>query len=333
MSIIQNFGTWYTLLRDQQYLTFINAFINALCRRAQGPLLVQRPLTQIHQHAVGLPFPRTSTTLTSAETAGRRSTARYRKLFKRGWLSPFLAVSLFMILLVPSHLMAWYFNYRPNTVNQVQAGVVKSASLVTVMLVPAGDARSQGRSLEHQFESSSAMAYVLSLKDAIEKTYPEVRVIVSHRTGEIVQQFQVPTMANTLGIDLVMTVNCYHEQGPKPELYIYQFSYGADFVSRLTELSWYTIDSAYLFSKTTTHAWGMLLADELRADTYKPLFTVQSLYKMPFKPLIGIKVPAIGLEMGIVQDADWAVFVDPIVVSLEQVVRPLIKQRTVVEVL
>ena len=214
----------------------------------------------------------------------------------------------------------------------MQANMAQQAPLVTLMLVPAGDARNQGRSLEHQFESSSSMAYALNLKAAIEKTYPEIRVIISHKAGEIVQQFQIPTMANTVGIDLVMTINCYHEPGPKPELYIYQFSYGADFVSKMTELSWYTIDSAYLFSKSRTHTWALDLIHGLDSAAYKALFTVHGPYRVPFKPLVGIKVPALGLEMSLQQDGDWTVFVDPIVASLDQIVRPLIKQATVLEV-
>ena len=73
--------------------------------------------------------------------------------------------------------------------------MAQQAPLMTVLLVPAGDARNQGRSLEHQFESTSSMACVLSLKAALEKTYPEMRVIVSHKAGDIVQQYQIPTMA------------------------------------------------------------------------------------------------------------------------------------------
>ena len=207
------------------------------------------------------------------------------------------------------------------------AGVHQQVPLVTLLLVPAGDACNQGRSLEHQFESSSTMAYALSLKTSIEKQYPEVRAMVSHRAGEVIRQFQIPTMANTLDIDLVLTINCYHEQGPKPEIFVYQFSYGQEFVSKLTELSWYTLDSAYLFSKNITCSWVSMLAHELSADVYKAMFTLHGPFKIPFKPLLGIKVPAIGLEISLKQDNDWNVFVDPLVAGLEPIVRPLIKQR------
>lgn len=235
-----------------------------------------------------------------------------------------------LALTMPFNMRSWYFNYKPNTLEQVHGG--KRVPLVTIMLVPAGDARDQGRSLEHQFESSCASSYALGLKEAIEKKYSDTLVLVSHKAGEIVQQFQIPTMANTLGVDLVITINCYHERGPKPELYLYQFSYGADFVSKLTALSWYTIDSAYLFAKDTTYVWVTALAQGLSSDQYKALFVVRGPYKMPFKPIMGIKVPAIGLEMSLMQDGDWMMFVDPVAVSLEPIIAPLLKQRTVLEV-
>ena len=247
-----------------------------------------------------------------------------------GWTV--VGLMLFIALLMPTCLMPWYFNYKPNMLLQSQAIEAQQAPLVTIMLVPAGDAHNQGRALEHQFESSSSIACALSLKASIEKTYPEIRVIVSHKAGEIVQQYQIPNMANTLGVDLVFTINCYHEQGPKPELYIYQFSYGADFINKLTDLSWYTIESDYLFSKNCTHAWATALAQGLNSDAYNALFTVHGPYKMPFRPLVGIKVPAMGLEMSLKQDDDWSSMVNPLVASLEPIVRPLIKQRTLVEV-
>ncbi|MGP0069049.1 MAG: hypothetical protein ACLQGP_36295, partial [Isosphaeraceae bacterium] len=189
---------------------------------------------------------------------------------------------IILAFLAPSYLMCWYFNYKPNTIKPVQTNMAQQAPLMTVLLVPAGDARNQGRSLEHQFESTSSMACVLSLKAALEKTYPEMRVIVSHKAGDIVQQYQIPTMGNTLGVDLVVTLNCYHEPGPKPELFIYHYSYGADFINKLTELSWYTVQSAYLFSKDTTHAWASIMANKLNADACTSLFTIRGPYKMPF---------------------------------------------------
>lgn len=237
---------------------------------------------------------------------------------------------VFFVLIMPCSTRSWYFKYKPTTSNQTQ--ISESHYLVNILLVPAGDARNQGRSLEHQFESSITLSYVQNLKVAIEKKYPEVHIIISHKVGEIVRQYQIPTMANTLGVDLVLTFNCYHEQGPKPEWYIYHFSYGDDFINKLYDLSWYTVDSAYLFSKDITAAWASTLARELNADAYKTLFAVRGPFKLPVSSLMGIKVPALSLEMSLKQDEDWEVFVDPLVMSLELLVRPLIMQRSSVEV-
>lgn len=233
------------------------------------------------------------------------------------------------VLCVPYSIFPWYFNYRPTTANK--AYCQETQFLVNILLVPAGDARNQGRSLEHQFESSVTLSYVQSLKAAIEKKYPEVHVIISHKIGEVVRPYQIPTMANTLGVDLVLTINCYHEQGPKPEWYIYQFSYGEDFISKLYDLSWYAVDSAYLFSKNTTAVWAALLAHELSADSHRALFTVRGPYKLPVAPLLGIKVPALSMEISLKQDEDWASFVEPLAMSLAPIVRPLITQRSAVE--
>ncbi len=237
-----------------------------------------------------------------------------------------------IVLLMPTGMCSWYFNYKPSTVNVTSADIQEQSPLVTLLLVPAGDARNQGRSLEHQFESSSAHAYARSLKTAIEKINPVVRVLVSHKPGEIVQPFQVPTMANTLAVDLVITINCYRELGPKPALYLYQFSYGAEFISKLSECAWNSIDNAYLFAKATTGLWAAAFVNACKSDDYTSIFTVHGPYKLPFKPLIGIKVPALGLEMSILQDDDWTTLINPIVAACEQLFNPIIKQRSQMEV-
>ena len=59
-------------------------------------------------------------------------------------------------------------------------------------------------------------------------------------------------------------------------------------------------------------------------------FTVPIEY--PSSRLLGSKFQRLGLEMSLQQDGDWTVFVDPVVASLDPIVRPLIKQATVLEV-
>jgi len=220
---------------------------------------------------------------------------------------------LTLLLYTPSLVYSWYFHYNPNVVvakNNTEENV--RVPLVTIMLAPAGDIHNQGRSLEHQFEYTCTMTCAQSLKSTIESLYPDVRVLISHKSSEIVQPFQVATMSNTMDVDLVISIHCYHEVGAKPVICLYYYSNGADFVSKVSRVSWYATHEAYLFSKNTTLSWASMFARELGASDYNTLFNVVGPCKLPFKPLSGIKVPAVGIEMSLKQDEDWSTYVDPI---------------------
>jgi len=238
----------------------------------------------------------------------------------------FFKYIFFVLLCMPFSLLSWYFNYRPSAVQSRPEEVVR-APLITVMLAPSGDIHNQGRSLEHQFESACTMKCARSLKDTLESLYPDVRVLISHTIGEKVQPFQVATMSNTMDVDLVLSLHCYHEMGTKPIISLYHYSNGSDFVSRFSRVSWYAVDAAYLFSKNTTSSWIKMLADGLTSSGYSALFHVSGPYKVPFKPLSGIKVPAIGIEMSLRQDEDWSTYIEPIAYACKPVVDILIHAK------
>lgn len=237
------------------------------------------------------------------------------------------------LLLLGLHTLcgAWFFRYHPAPVPGLATNAPTSTKLVNLLLVPAGDARHQGRSIVHQFESSCMMALSQQLKNELETHYTAVRVLLSHGPGDIVQPWQVATMANTLDIDLVLSLHCYHEQGPKPTITLYNFSYGQDFVQKLVDLCWYEAHQAYLFAIHTTQAWISLCKNHLSGQPFAELFTVAGPFNVPFKPLIGIKVPAIGIEMSFKDDNGYQEMVNPIVQSLKQILEPLVKQATIQE--
>lgn len=236
---------------------------------------------------------------------------------------------VFFILIVCSS-DAWFFRYQPSnapTQDMAQAPIL--AKTINILLVPAGDAHNKGRSLIHQFESSCMMALAQEAKEAIENRHNAVRVLISHSPSDILQPWHSATMANTLDIDLVLSLHCYHEQGPKPVVAIYTFSYGQDFVNKLIELSWQRAHNAYLFSSHTTQAWSSLLIKELQKPSFTTLYTVTGPFKIPFTPLIGIKVPAIGIEMSLKDDDAYKNFIEPLAQSLDPIIDPLIKQATI----
>ncbi len=198
------------------------------------------------------------------------------------------------------------------------------------MLVPAGDASDGGRALYTTSESAETTACARELKNAIETTYHGVHAVVSHDADtQPFAPYHVATMANIGDIDFVININFYRDEDGKLEVFLYHFSYGQEFVSKLPTLAWYTADQAYLFARGLTREWATLLCDGLKGFGPAHPLAVHGPYAMPFKPLVGIKVPAVALDMALSPgDTSWKNYIEPLTAGLEPIVDELRKRLT-----
>ena len=186
----------------------------------------------------------------------------------------------------------------------------------TLMLDPAGDAHYTGRIIEDCFERGITLQVVEQLQAIIAQRFPAVRVVVTRLPGETHQPLQHANFANRLDVDLYISVHCYSESKPKSQLYMYYFSYNDPFASPPLPYALCPYDKAYLYSMHTTKNWCEMMMHVLRSSQYAPLFVCHGIYALPFAPLIGIKKPALALEIGLKQKDSWKQFVEPIIASL-----------------
>jgi N-acetylmuramoyl-L-alanine amidase len=192
----------------------------------------------------------------------------------------------------------------------------------SIMLDPAGDAMHPGRKLPDSFEHGITMSYAQELKKNLEQTYSDIRVIITRSADEVMQPLQTANFANRLAVDLVISLHCYQEQGTKPQISMYLFSYGQDYLRAPHDLALCRYDQAYLCSHIKTTEWANALYQQLNQENYKRFFEAHKPCKLPFKPLIGIKAPAFGLEISIKNRDDWQTFVQPVAAAL----KPIIEQ-------
>ncbi len=181
-----------------------------------------------------------------------------------------------------------------------------------IMLDPAGDAKQTGRKLGDSFERGITLQYVETLKKILQKEYPFVNVMLTRFPGDIIYELQNASYANRLGTNLYISINFFQTQETKPSIYLYQFSYHDDFISPTASLTFYLFDHAHLHHLDTTRAWGHLFKSVLEQKEYKSMFAIKGIYKLPFKPLIGITAPAIGIEIGLKKKGDWNQYVEPV---------------------
>lgn len=192
---------------------------------------------------------------------------------------------------------------------------------MTIMLDPAGDARHVGRKLGDNFERGIALQYAEQVKATLEQHYPNVRVVLTRLPGEVEQPLQHANFANRLQADLYISIHFYQEQDVKPHWYLYCFSYGNDFMGSCSSLALYSYDRAHLSNKQTTHYWATLIKQTLNQEPYTQHYSVDGVYKIPFKPLIGIKAPAIAYEIGLKHPQDWSLAIEATTASLASIIK------------
>ena len=192
----------------------------------------------------------------------------------------------------------------------------------TLMLDPAGDAQYPGRIIDDSFERGITLQCVEELQRAITRQFPHVRVVLTRFPGETRQPLQNAHFANRLDVDLYLSIHCYQESKPKSQLYIYYFSNNDAFVTQPSPYALYPYDKAHLISLKSTKACGAMMEKILRGSPFEQLFTVHGLYTLPFAPLIGVKKPALALEIGLKQKDNWKLLIEPIIASIT----PLLEQ-------
>lgn len=172
----------------------------------------------------------------------------------------------------------------------------------TVMIDPAGDARNPGRVIDDTYERSLTMQCAEELKQLLETEPHRCRVILTRFAGEAVEPFQNITFANRLGVNLYISLNFFQQTTETPSLYWYTLLYdpATDFaVKKGPGLELLPYDQAYKLSLAQTKQYGAL-AYAYCSESSKT-YHVQCTPPMaiPYKPLVGIMAPALGIEIGI----------------------------------
>lgn len=196
---------------------------------------------------------------------------------------------------------------------------------ITIMLNPAGDAQYAGRTIDGTFERGITLQCVERLKQELESRYSKVRVILTRVPGETIQHLQNASFANRLDVDLYISINFFPKKTGNPFLYLYYFC-----LNSVTD-SWNIGNNNLTFTPyNKAHIAQLPLTKKIATTMFesfskpcKNSFTPHPPLGMPFAPLIGIKAPAIGIEMSLQHSHDWPLFIpiltDSIGTALEQI--------------
>lgn len=209
----------------------------------------------------------------------------------------FLFVSFFSC----SH--AWFFNFA----------LKKSFVL---MLEAGGDCTQMGRGINDNFESAITLEWAGALKRKLEQNRPTTKIVINRTIGQKVEPLQNAQVANILDVNLYISLHAYHQNNAAPTMFIYQFSYQDPYICKSCDLSFCSIDTAYLANKSQTTAWANVIKQTLCAAG----IPVHGVYQLPFKPLLGIKVPSIGIEIGLQKSTQWQENIDGLAQAIIKII-------------
>lgn len=170
------------------------------------------------------------------------------------------------------------------------------------------------RLIEGTPERNITLAMAHALQNQIEQLIPSAQVILTRTGNETVRPLAHANFANRLDVDLFLSLHCFAETQTRPQVAIYTFAYGDQNPMQLSDLAFYTYDQAHLRAQRTTQNYAQL-AKQVLAEHAKQ-FDLVGWYQIPFKPLIGVKAPAIGIEIGLKNKHDWQTFIGPLAESV-----------------
>lgn len=229
---------------------------------------------------------------------------------------------LFFLLFIPIYSNAFWENFF----QEPCIAIPKPTYQATIVLAPTGSSTTPGRKIKNNFEYILSHQFIRALQHELLEIFPTLQIRIPNECNVQLDPLQLATISNSAPANLLVKVQFYLETDIKSQVYLYRCSYGQEFVSRRWDLSWCPVEQAPLINKTKTKKWITQLYSQLSTEQYKPWFTVASPIKVPLKPMLGIIAPAILVEIGLKDDAEWTNFVKPLANSLKPVIEEILTE-------
>lgn len=178
--------------------------------------------------------------------------------------------------------------------------------LITIMIDPAGDAKTSGRIIENYFERGITLQFAQAVKQDLELRHANIRVVLTRFPGETIEPLQNASFSNRLNSDLYISLHFYPKEDQCSDLSLYYFRYSLqdnfiknNFGQNMQDLDFKVYNKAYKsnFNKTINLVAG--LNSFFIENSSKYSFDYKGSFGIPVKPLMGIIAPAILFEIGI----------------------------------
>jgi N-acetylmuramoyl-L-alanine amidase len=192
-------------------------------------------------------------------------------------------------------------------INFVALAKKEAGQEFVIMLDPAGDAKNTGRQIDDSLERGISMQFAQKLKGEIENKFKNIKVVLTRDAGQRVEALQNASFANRLDVDFYLSVHFYKENAVKSQAYVYTFYYKDDLAmaAKKGELHFYPYDMAHLINRNITLGFADIVRSVFLSGDNAKYFDFCGIYSLPFKPLIGVKAPAVAVEIGLNKKDDF----------------------------
>lgn len=194
-----------------------------------------------------------------------------------------------------------------------------------IVIDPAGNAQNPGREIDETFERSLTMQMAQDLKLYLEERNPHLRILLTRSPGESLEPLQQVSFSNRLGTELYLSLNFFEQAEEKPSLFVYTLLLdpASDFLEKKgSELTLMPFDQTYKLSLKKTEEYAQLLTTSCKEGSKTSPLRCHRRLALPFKPLLGITAPALGIEIGIRRQNDWKKLAPVIAQAVEKMVTP-----------
>lgn len=197
-----------------------------------------------------------------------------------------------------------------------------------VMLDPAGDATHAGRAIEDTFERGLTLQCAHYLQTHLQENIPDVTVILSDSVGKKSTHIEHAQLANRLQVNVYISLHVYYDEDTLT-MHIYHFLADPTELWKQPQtptLRMVPYDQAHKQLAPTTNALAHQLRTLLNQQSPRQFF-VPAPIGFPFKPLMGIQAPALGIEMSVQSKEQWQTYAEKLTDALTTLLIKMLNEK------
>ncbi len=194
-----------------------------------------------------------------------------------------------------------------------------------LLLDPTGDAQYTGRTIDDTFERGVSLQLAQELKHMLEDLYPEINCVLTRIPGETVEPLQNATFANRLPADLFVHIGIASHTKPLPVIATYVMSSNRSALVQPgagASLSFEPYTQAHEAISGVSYAQAQAFVHALKNQGSAVAATIVTPRALPFHPLVGMHVPALGIEIAVKSKDELKALLLPIARALGQLSTP-----------